>query len=72
LLGCDGVVLTGTTTSGCVRATAVDALSQCDLHAKYADAVKTVEVLSFFADLPDALFDLPAGTMGASTKMAAE
>ena len=27
LLGCDSVVVTGTTTSGCVRATAVDAFS---------------------------------------------
>ena len=27
LLGCDSVVITGTTTSGCVRATAVDAFS---------------------------------------------
>ena len=64
LLGCDSVVVTGTTTSGCVRATAVDAfslnyrvalaeegcfdrsqashaISLCDMHAKYADVVKT-------------------------------
>jgi nicotinamidase-related amidase len=27
LLGCDSVILTGTTTSGCVRATAIDAFS---------------------------------------------
>ena len=95
LLGCDSVVLTGTTTSGCVRATAVDAfslnyrvalaeegcfdrsqashaLSLCDMHAKYADVVKTAEVLSFFAGLPDGLFDLPAGTTMAPTRMAAE
>lgn len=95
LLGCDSVILTGTTTSGCVRATAVDAfslnyrvalaeegcfdrsqashaLSLCDMHAKYADVVKTAEVLSFFAGLPDGLFDLPAGTMMAPARMAAE
>ena len=27
LLGCDGVIVTGTTTSGCVRATVLDAFS---------------------------------------------
>ena len=42
------------------------------MHAKYADVVKTAEVLSFFAGLPDGLFDLPAGTTMAPTRMAAE
>jgi nicotinamidase-related amidase len=83
-LGCDSVVVTGTTTSGCVRATVVDAFSYnyrvamveegcfdrsqashamtlCDLGAKYADIVKTDEVLSYFDALPAGMFDLPKG-----------
>ena len=71
LLGCDSVIVTGTTTSGCVRATVLDAFSLnyrialaeegcfdrsqashainlCDMNAKYADVVKTSEVLAFF------------------------
>ena len=85
LLGADSVVVTGTTTSGCVRATVIDAFSLnfrvavaeegcfdrsqashainlCDMNAKYADVVKTAEVLSFFDTLPDGLFDLPKGS----------
>ena len=85
LLGCDSVIVTGTTTSGCVRATVLDAFSLnyhvalaeegcfdrsqashainlCDMNAKYADVVKTAEVLSFFNSLPAGLFDLPKGT----------
>lgn len=85
LLGCDSVIITGTTTSGCVRATVLDAFSLnyhvalaeegcfdrsqashainlCDMNAKYADVVKTAEVLSFFNSLPAGLFDLPKGT----------
>ena len=84
LLGCDSVVVVGTTTSGCVRATVLDAFSLnyrvavaeegcfdrsqashainlCDMNAKYADVVKTTEVLEFFDTLNDDLFDLPAG-----------
>ena len=95
LLGCDSVIVTGTTTSGCVRATAVDAFSMnyrvalaeegcfdrsqashapslCDLHAKYADVVKTAEVLGFFAGLADGLFELPDGITPPPGKMAAE
>ena len=83
-LQCDSVVVTGTTTSGCVRATVVDAFSYnyrvamveegcfdrseashamtlCDLGAKYADIVKTDEVLSYFDTLDTGLFDLPRG-----------
>ena len=83
-LQCDSVVVTGTTTSGCVRATVVDAFSYnyrvamveegcfdrsqashamtlCDLGAKYADIVKTDEVLSYFDTLDTGLFDLPKG-----------
>lgn len=84
LLGCDSVIVTGTTTSGCVRATVLDAFSLnyrvalaeegcfdrsqashainlCDMNAKYADVVKTAEILSFFDSLPADLFDLPKG-----------
>jgi nicotinamidase-related amidase len=84
LLGCDSVIVTGTTTSGCVRATVLDAFSLnyrvalaeeacfdrsqashainlCDMNAKYADVVKTAEVLEFFDTLPANLFDLPKG-----------
>lgn len=84
LLGCDSVIVTGTTTSGCVRATVLDAFSLnyhvalaeegcfdrsqashainlCDMNAKYADVVKTAEVLSFFDSLDDGMFDLPRG-----------
>lgn len=85
LLGCDSVIVTGTTTSGCVRATVLDAFSLnyrvavpeeacfdraqashainlCDMNAKYADVVKTSEVLSYLDALPSGLFDLPKGT----------
>jgi maleamate amidohydrolase len=84
LLGCDSVIVAGTTTSGCVRATVVDAFSLnyrvalaeeacfdrsqashainlCDMNAKYADVVKTAEVLEFFDKLPPNMFDLPKG-----------
>jgi maleamate amidohydrolase len=84
LLGCDSVIVTGTTTSGCVRATVLDAFSMnyrvaiaeegcfdrsqashainlCDMNAKYADVLKTEEVLSFLDTLPEGLFDLPKG-----------
>ena len=85
LLGCDSVIVTGTTTSGCVRATVLDAFSLnyrialaeegcfdrsqashainlCDMNAKYADVVKTSEVLAFFDSLPSGMFDLPKGS----------
>ena len=84
-LGCDSVIVTGTTTSGCVRATVLDAFSLnyrislaeegcfdrsqashainlCDMNAKYADVVKTSEVLDFFDSLPPNMFDLPKGS----------
>ena len=84
LLGADSVIVTGTTTSGCIRATVLDAFSMnyrvaiaeegcfdrsqashainlCDMNAKYADVVKTAEVLSFLDTLPEGLFDLPKG-----------
>jgi maleamate amidohydrolase len=84
LLGCDSVIVTGTTTSGCVRATVLDAFSLnyrvalaeegcfdrsqashainlCDMNAKYADVVKTSEVLAFLDTLPSGMYDLPKG-----------
>jgi nicotinamidase-related amidase len=84
LLGCDSLIVTGTTTSGCVRATVLDAFSLnyrialaeegcfdrsqashavnlCDMNAKYADVVKTSEVLTFLDALPSGMFDLPKG-----------
>ena len=84
LLGCDSLIVTGTTTSGCVRASVLDAFSLnyritlaeegCfdrsqashainlfDMHAKYADVVKSDEVIEFLRSLPKQMFDLPAG-----------
>ena len=86
LLGCDSMIVTGTTTIGCVRATVLDAFSNnfhvaiaeegcfdrsqashainlCDMNAKYADVVKTDEVVDYFNDLPSGLFELPSGKM---------
>jgi maleamate amidohydrolase len=83
-LNCDSVIVTGTTTSGCVRATVLDAFSYnyrvalvedgcfdrseashaltlCDMNAKYADVVKTDEVLTYFETLKPGLFELPTG-----------
>jgi nicotinamidase-related amidase len=78
------VIVTGTTTSGCVRATVLDAFSLnyrialaeegcfdrsqashainlCDMNAKYADVMKTSEVLDFIDTLPSGQYNLPAG-----------
>ena len=93
LLGCDSVIVTGTTTSGCVRATVLDAFSLnyrvalaeegcfdrsqashainlCDMNAKYADVVKTSEVLAFLDGLPSGMFDLPSGAATAAAATA--
>lgn len=93
LLGADSVIVTGTTTSGCVRATVLDAFSLnfrvalaeegcfdrsqashainlCDMNAKYADVVKTAEVLEYFDALPAGLFDLPKGPTHAEPQKA--
>ena len=84
LLKADTVIIAGTTTSGCVRATAVDAFSHnfhvsviedgcfdrsdvshaitlLDLHAKYADVVKSDGVVEYLNNLPNDLCDLPSG-----------
>jgi hypothetical protein len=37
------------------------AISLCDLHAKYADVVKAVEVDAYMKSLPVGLFELPTG-----------
>jgi nicotinamidase-related amidase len=86
LLGCDSLIVTGTTTSGCVRATVLDAFSLnyrialaeegcfdrsqashainlCDMNAKYADVVKSDEVVEFFDSLPAGMYDLPKGSV---------
>ena len=88
LLGCDSLIVTGTTTSGCVRATVLDAFSLnyrvalaeegcfdrsqashainlCDMNAKYADVVKTAEVLAFLDTLPEGMYELPKGSAAA-------
>jgi nicotinamidase-related amidase len=85
LLGCDSVIVTGTTTSGCVRATVLDAFSLnyrvaiaeegcfdrsqashainlCDMNAKYADVIKTEEILAFFDTVDRGQYNLPAGS----------
>jgi nicotinamidase-related amidase len=82
LLGADSLIVTGTTTSGCVRASVLDAFSNnyrctvvedgcfdrsqashainlCDMNAKYADVMKSDEVLTYVDALPSGLFELP-------------
>jgi maleamate amidohydrolase len=47
---------------GCFdRSQASHAINLCDMNAKYADVVKTSEVLEFFDELPAGQFDLPKG-----------
>jgi len=47
---------------GCFdRSQASHAINLCDMNAKYADVVKTSEVLDFFDGLPSGMFDLPSG-----------
>ncbi len=95
LLGCDSLIVTGTTTSGCVRATVLDgfslnyrialaeegcfdrsqashAINLCDMNAKYADVMKTEEVLAFLDTLPNGMFDLPQGKRPHSPRPAAK
>lgn len=84
LLKVDTLVVGGTTTSGCVRATVIDAFSDnvrvivpeeaCfdrieashavslfDMNAKYADVVPIDEALTSLEQVPEGLFELPAG-----------
>ena len=37
------------------------AINLCDMNAKYADVVKTDEVLEYMDGLADNLFELPSG-----------
>src|SRR3979490_2414635 len=47
---------------GCFdRSQASHAINLCDMNAKYADVVKTSEVLEFFDTVPPDQFDLPKG-----------
>lgn len=93
LLGCDSVIVVGTTTSGCVRATVLDAFSMnfrvtvvedgcfdrsqashainlCDMHAKYANVLRSEAVIAHLSGLSQGMFDLPSGA--GMTQMAAE
>jgi maleamate amidohydrolase len=90
-LGWDSVIITGTTTSGCVRATVLDAFSLnyrvalaeegcfdrshsshainlADMNAKYADVLKTAEVLAFLDGLSGGMFELPKGSSASVRK----
>jgi len=37
--------------------------------ARYGDVVSTAEILSYFAHLPNNLFNPPAGTYGSSSRI---
>ena len=37
------------------------AINLCDMNAKYADVVKTAEVLTFLDTLPEGMYELPKG-----------
>jgi len=48
---------------GCFdRSQASHAINLCDMNAKYADVMKSAEVLDFIDTLPEDLFDLPKGS----------
>jgi maleamate amidohydrolase len=48
---------------GCFdRSQASHAINLCDMNAKYADVVKTSEVLEFFDTMPPGQYDLPKGS----------
>ena len=47
---------------GCFdRSQSSHAINLCDMNAKYADVVKTSEVLEFFDTLPSGQYELPKG-----------
>ena len=47
---------------GCFdRSQASHAINLCDMNAKYADVVKTSDVLTFLDTLPAGMYDLPPG-----------
>jgi len=39
------------------------------MHAKYADAISTAEILSYFNQLPANLFDLPSGSASSTSQV---
>ena len=43
------------------RSQASHAINLCDMNAKYADVVKTSEILTYLEKLPVGMFDLPRG-----------
>jgi isochorismate hydrolase len=52
---------------GCFdRSQASHAINLCDMNAKYADVVKTSEVIAFLDTLPSGMYDLPPGTPAAA------
>ena len=54
---------------GCFdRSQASHAINLCDMNAKYADVVKTSEVLAFIDSLPSGMFELPKGSPPAAPK----
>jgi isochorismate hydrolase len=48
------------------RSQASHAINLCDMNAKYADVVKTSEVLAFLDTLPKEMFELPKGSAAAA------
>ena len=55
---------------GCFdRSQASHAINLCDMNAKYADVVKTSEVLEFLETLPSGMFDLPKGNKPAQPEV---
>jgi maleamate amidohydrolase len=82
----DTLIVCGVSTSGCVRATVVDAFSNnlrcmvvedgcfdrsesshainlCDMNAKYADVITSVEAVGYVFGISPGLFDLPKGAL---------
>jgi len=52
---------------GCFdRSQASHAINLCDMNAKYADVVKTSEVLAFLDSLPSGMYNLPPGEPAAA------
>jgi maleamate amidohydrolase len=49
---------------GCFdRSQASHAINLFDMHAKYADVIKSAEVIEFLKSLPPPMYDLPSGTV---------
>jgi hypothetical protein len=55
---------------GCFdRSQASHAINLCDMNAKYADVVKTSEVLAFLDSLPAGMYNLPPGSTTAPPQL---